>query len=64
MTEDIRLKACRLFGIQNIELYNGFKGDKDDIQRVGGIGLCSHLGVGEEQEDGTFTEAVVYQRPH
>ena len=60
MTEDIRLKACRLFGIQNIELYNGFKGDKDDIQRVGGIGLCSHIGVGE----GTFAEAVVYQRPH
>ena len=24
----------------------------------------SRIGVGEEQEDGTFAEAVVYQRPH
>lgn len=34
LTEDIRLKACRLFGIQHIELYNGFKGGIEEITKV------------------------------
>ena len=34
ITEDIRLKACRLFGIQRIEVYNGFKGGLDEINAV------------------------------
>ena len=34
LTEDIRLKACRLLGIQHIEVYNGFKGGIDEIRAV------------------------------
>ena len=34
LTEDIRLKACRLLGIQRIEVYNGFKGGIDEIRAV------------------------------
>ena len=34
MTEDIRLKACRLLGIQRIEEYNGFKGGYEEINAV------------------------------
>ncbi|KAK8810539.1 hypothetical protein WA158_007114 [Blastocystis sp. Blastoise] len=31
--EEIRLKTCRLMGIQNIDKYNGWKGNVDDIMK-------------------------------
>ncbi|KNB46241.1 hypothetical protein JH06_0548 [Blastocystis sp. subtype 4] len=59
VTEDIRLKACRLFGIQHIETYQGFKGGKEEIQRVE-FGHDYHvLGVGKESRTWNCTKFVV-----
>ncbi|CBK24541.2 uncharacterized protein [Blastocystis hominis] len=58
ITEDIRLKACRLFGIQRIELYNGFKGSLDEInveyEKNKKIGMKEGLWVGNVLIDKRF----------
>ena len=64
VTEDIRLKACRLFGIQHIETYQGFKGGKDAIQRVLFENCFYVVGMGEESRDRDCPETMVQQCSH
>ena len=63
MAEDIRLKACRLLGIQRIEEFNGFKGGYEAIRVVvvsAPRDVCRYGGKTKRRENSSICGITTY----